>query len=99
MSFDEAIRRDYDCKEKGIGISILYVEKGLYYEQVKRYFDLFGRKQVKVLIFEEFFKNRYEKIKEVLEFIDINADPPTNINETFHKSFIPSNPIAHINNS
>ncbi len=37
LSFYEAITSDYSRVEKGIGISILYVEKGLYYEQVKRY--------------------------------------------------------------
>jgi hypothetical protein len=95
ISFIEAIKKDYGAKEKGIGTSILYVEKGLYYEQVKRYFDLFGRKLVKVLIFEEFTKNRYEKVKEVLEFLDIDADPQKNIDETFHEFFLPRNPISH----
>lgn len=95
MSFLEAVKRDYGSKEKGIGISLLYVEKGLYCEQVARYFDLFGKKQVKILIFEEFIKNTYDKIKEVLEFLNVNANPPANINETYDKFFIPNNALSH----
>ena len=45
---------------------------GLYYEQVKRYLDLFGEKNVKIIIYEEMFpKNIKQKVKEILEFLEI----------------------------
>lgn len=95
MSFLEAVKKDYNSKYKGIGTSILYIERGLYFEQVKRYFDLFGRSQVKVLIFEDYIKNAEERLKEVLEFLNVKADIPTNTNQTYNKFFMPSNPVSH----
>jgi hypothetical protein len=37
--------RDYKSQEKLFDRLHLYVEFGIYYEQVKRYFDVFGRKK------------------------------------------------------
>ena len=47
----------------------LYLEAGLYSESVKRYLEIFGPKQVKIIIFEEFVKNP----KFFLEQIKIRA--------------------------
>ena len=52
--FFEAIRADYAAARKGYGVSRLYVELGLYYEQLKRYIELFGPSRVKVLTFDQF---------------------------------------------
>ncbi len=54
---------------------------GLYYrdmarfsEQVQRYFDVFGRDNVKVIIFDDFKSNTAAIFREVLEFLDIDSD-------------------------
>jgi hypothetical protein len=54
------------------GNSPLYVELGMYYDQVKRYFDIFGREQVKVLIFEEWVQDPVKYVNEVLAFLGVN---------------------------
>lgn len=53
---------------------------GLYYrdmarfsEQVQRYFDLFGRDQVKVVIFDDFKSDTASVYRDVLDFLDIDA--------------------------
>jgi len=45
---------------------------GLYSENVKRYFDIFGREQVKVIIFEEFIKDTKGTVEEILRFLGFN---------------------------
>lgn len=45
---------------------------GLYYESVKRYLDIFGSKQVKILIFEEFVEDGKKTLDGILKFLDIN---------------------------
>ena len=57
------------------------VECGLYYEQVKRYLDLFGKDQVKIYIYEEFFKDPHYYVKEILEFLGVNEEPPASVGE------------------
>ncbi|MGH9878209.1 MAG: sulfotransferase [Nitrososphaerales archaeon] len=72
VSFYSELIRDYQNKEKVYGVSDLYVELGKYYEQVKRYFDVFGRTRVKVIIFEEFITHEEETVNEVLRFLGVN---------------------------
>jgi len=52
--FYEALRRDWDSSEKGYGLSRLYVELGLYCNQVAAYLEIFGSKAVHIVLFEEF---------------------------------------------
>ncbi len=53
---------------------LYYSERVKYYEQVKRYYDLFYRAQIKVVIFEE-FRSQNEKIyREILEFLVVDPE-------------------------
>lgn len=52
----------------------LYFDSGLYFDQVKRYYDLFPKKQLAVLIFEEFVKSPLQFVHEVYEFLDVDPD-------------------------
>jgi hypothetical protein len=71
-SFYNELMKDYKSQQKLFGISQLYVELGMYYEQVKRYFDIFGREQVRVIIFEEFIQDPVKYVNEVLAFLNVN---------------------------
>jgi len=51
-----------------------YLKIGHYYDDVKRFIDVFGREQVKIILFEEFVKNEKKIISEVLQFLNVNYD-------------------------
>ena len=68
-SFHDEVQLALENKKKGIKSNFGMLESGLYCEQVKRYLDKFGLKQVKVLIFDEFIKNQKATLEEVLEFL------------------------------
>jgi len=48
------------------------MQRGMYSENVKIFFDLFGREQVKVIIFEEFVKDAKGTVEEILRFLGLN---------------------------
>lgn len=53
---------------------LYYSQRVQYYQQVKRYYDRFSPKQIKVVIFEE-FKSENERIfREILEFLGVNSN-------------------------
>lgn len=73
-----------------------YVSLGLYYEQVKRYIEVFGREQVKILYFDDIVNNLPAIIKELYAFLEVNDNyvPDT---EKVHNSFEnPNNGFIHL---
>jgi hypothetical protein len=92
-SFYDELMRDYKIQEKLYGRSQLYVELGMYYEQVKRYFDIFGREQVKVIIFEEFVQHPAQTVNEVLVFLGVNYNV-REIREQHNMYSVPRSPLS-----
>lgn len=52
--------------------NFLYFHSGLYYGQVKRFFETFGREQVQVIIFEEFIEASTEHLKGIHAFLEVD---------------------------
>ncbi len=71
-SFRGALEADLASEKKGWGVSFQYVELGLYYQQVKRYFNEFGKDRVLILLFQEVIGNSRQTINKVAEFLDID---------------------------
>jgi hypothetical protein len=93
-SFYQDLMRNYKNPErKANDMSQLYVEFSMYYEQVKRYFDEFGRQQLKVIIYEEFIQRPEETVNDVLAFLGLNYTV-TAIKEQYNTHSVPRSPIS-----
>jgi len=69
--FQTELEKDFNRKTKGWGISELFVELGLYYEQLKRYFMHFSSEQILVLLFEEFRHSPESTLAKCHEFLQV----------------------------
>ncbi len=77
------------------GISELDVQFGMYYEQVKRYLDQFGKERVKIILFEEFIHHRTEKVNEVLSFLGVNHRvTDADVNEQHNPFLVPRSRLS-----
>jgi len=86
-SFGKTIRNTYERKTKKDDLTnIILLEGGFYFEQVKRYIDIFNFHQIKILIFEEFIHEPEKIIKEVLKFLNVNYNQTLQI-EKIHNPF------------
>ncbi|MDO8426875.1 MAG: sulfotransferase [Deltaproteobacteria bacterium] len=82
-SFEEAInkkereyRKTEDFKRKCVNwwASYIYLERAMYSEQVKRFFDIFGSDRVRVCIFEDFIKRPEEYYTDIFHFIGVDEN-------------------------
>jgi hypothetical protein len=79
-NFQEALnrendrRRDPEFKEKCYGwhANYYYYQRGLYYKQVKRYLDTFGRDYVLIILFEELANEPLGVLKKTFQFLDVD---------------------------
>lgn len=51
-----------------------YVNSSMYCNQVKRYYEAFSKKNVKVIIFEEFIKEPAQHCSNIFDFLDIDKN-------------------------
>ncbi len=82
-SFEDAINA---IKNNIWGGGNLYLEMGLYYEQVKRYFDYFEPKNIKVLIYEDWIKDIDGYINQVYEFLELDQFHDFDLNKNHNKT-------------
>lgn len=75
-SFIGAIEDDLMKTDKGWGRSHLYIELGLYYEQVKRYMDLFPKNQILIFLYEDLDRSPNKFYTELFNFLKI---PPSSL--------------------
>ena len=86
LPFPEAIKKALESKDT---FPEALIGASLYYEQVKRYLQIFGSKQVKIIIFEEFVKDTRTSLKEILEFLNIDSEPPDIIENIYNPFTVP----------
>lgn len=83
LSFEDAVKHYFDNNSSENQIKGL-IKGSLYHNQVQRYFEVFDKNNVKILIFEETIKDTKKAIKEILEFLEIKNSSPKNIDEVFN---------------
>jgi len=64
----------------------MYFESGLYYGQVKRYFDLFNHENIKIIIFEDMIKDIQKSYQEISKFLNIEYEKIDVIKENESKA-------------
>ncbi|MGI0017066.1 MAG: sulfotransferase family protein, partial [Nitrososphaera sp.] len=89
LPFYEALQRDYNKREQVWKVPDLYIDQGLYYQQVKRYLDVFGGDKVHISIFEEFVKEPERTVRTVLDFLGIDAEVPNNTGSVYNPFYQP----------
>lgn len=74
LSFEQSLEKELVRKNSDFEPMWLYRDLGRYYLQVKRYLEVFGSSQVKVIIFEDFVKRPQAVMKEVFAFLGVDSD-------------------------
>lgn len=91
FDFYKALLADYHHIPKAWGNAHLYVEIGMYYEQVKRYIDMFGRDNVKIIFTEDMRDDAQGVVKELYRFVGVDdqftADTSKKYNEVYTPKF------------
>ena len=72
LDFHTSLKNDIQSENKIWGNSKLYIEQGLYYEQVMRFIREFPANQLKIIVFEDFVKEPGRIIKDLFRFIGVD---------------------------
>ncbi|MBP7398275.1 MAG: sulfotransferase [Chitinophagales bacterium] len=83
------IQNDQDKKDKGWGVSHLYLEVGKYYPQVKNYFDIFSKNQVHVILYDDYKKDPAAVMQKLFAFIGVDANFSLDMSMKYNEAGLP----------
>ena len=86
-SFEKALK---STKNSTWGSCNEYLEMGYYYNQVKAYYDLFPKEQIKILVYEDWTRNINSEIGEVFKYLGIS------VSESVFSQTVESNKIKPV---
>ncbi len=100
-SFHEALMTQRSRIKKNNSDVPHFLKLSFYFDDVKRFIDIFGKDQVKIILFENFVKDEKKTLKQVLQFLDIKYDVGNLKIKKHHPSSTPRTPLTNfiINNN
>jgi hypothetical protein len=73
-----------------------YVQLGLYHAQLKRYYDLFGRDQIRIFLYEDWNSNPFGVAQNIFGFLGVNDTFVPEVTVRYNASGIPKNEALHL---
>ena len=70
--FTQAMAAEKERIENNWSPAWHYQQKGFYYPQIKRYFELFGKNQIKIYLYEDFKANSKNVVQDIFRFLGVN---------------------------
>lgn len=87
--FEEGLSLEEERKEKGFEPIWWYKELSLYYNQVKRYIDVFSANRVKVTLYDELLADPKSVLRNIFTFLGVKEDIAINTSVRYNGSGIP----------
>jgi hypothetical protein len=69
-----------------------YKSLGFYSEQVKRYYDMFGRSQVHIYLYEDLQTSPLSLVREIFEILGVDSSFAPNISQRYNVGYVPGSP-------
>jgi hypothetical protein len=73
-SFTEQVRANLACVDKRFGPDWPLLEFGLYYEQIRRYLDVFPREQIHISLYEDLERTPQRLIADLCAFLGVEGE-------------------------
>lgn len=94
-SFEDALQEDRSHTSRSWGSTSLYLDLGEYYEQVKRYTDLFSKENILIMLSEELRQHPEETISALYRFTGVDDSFKPDLSQAHNKAAVPRNALMH----
>jgi hypothetical protein len=93
--FAKALQEEETRQDNNWAWGWQYTKVGLYYVQLKRYFDLFDQNQIKVYLYEDLKNSEHNLLQNIFMFLDVDETFIPDISFKPNISKIPKNEFIH----
>lgn len=95
IDFAQALREEKARILNNWGFNWHYQQKGFYYAQLKRYFDIFEQQQIRVYLYEDLNNNPASVLKDIFQFLGVDEAFVLDTSVRHNVSGIPKNKVLH----
>ncbi|MBT3417167.1 MAG: sulfotransferase [Flavobacteriales bacterium] len=95
-SFEQAIEIENQRIEDNWSPLYHYIEKGYYSVQLKRYYNIFPKENIKVYLFEDVVKNPNETLKDIFKFLNVDENIEVDTSKKSNVSGTPKGVMGYI---
>ena len=78
-SFDEYVREEMEMAANGTPVEYEILSNGLYFDKLKKYYELFDESQICVVSSDELLSQPHATLKAICEFLELNIAASKNI--------------------
>ncbi|WP_245926262.1 sulfotransferase family protein [Sulfoacidibacillus thermotolerans] len=89
LSFEAGLEAESERKKQDYEPMWLYKELGLYSSQIKRYFEVFPREQIKIILFEDFTAHTSEIMRDLYTFLAVDPSFTPDTSMRYNESGVP----------
>ncbi len=93
-SFEDALQQEPERIRQNWNPLWHFKAMGFYAAQVKRYYDMFGRDQVRIYLFEDLQKSPLPLIKEIFKILEVDPSFVPDTTKRFKESYVPKVPAV-----
>jgi hypothetical protein len=93
--FTQAIEQEEIRIQNNWGWAWHYINRGLYYGQLKRYFNTFDQSQIKVYLYRDLKNNPVALLQDIFQFLDVDASLIPDFSVKHNVSGTPKNKTLH----
>lgn len=72
-----------------------YIGGSFYYENIKNYFEIFPKEQIKIYLYDDFKNDNLSVLKNIFNFLEVDENFKPSINSMINDSFIPKSRLLH----
>lgn len=94
-SFREALEKEPERIAAGWGLLWHYTRAGFYFEQLDRYYKLFPRDQIKVVLYDDLVKDSQGLMRDIFTFLGVDPTFIPDTNARPNVSGFPKSPAFH----
>lgn len=84
-SFSKQIKDYFDNKIKTGRFHDYVIMPSFYSDSISKYVEIFGMKNVRIFLYEDFAKNTQKIVSEILEFLEIKIKLPENVGNIYNE--------------
>ena len=86
LSFWDALQIEKQRMKEGWSDIWRYAESSLYTDRIKTFINVFGKSNVKIILFEDFISETNSVMKDIFKFLNVENDIILNTNKIYNKS-------------